>query len=85
MKKSLLFAIFSIAASNVFATVLTVSNQSPNPGQYTTIQAAINAATAGDTVYVHPSATHYAPFNLDRKLTIIGNGFEANQVNPNTV
>ena len=83
MKKNLLSALLIVATVNVFATVLTVSNQSPNPGQYTTIQAAINAATAGDSIYVHPSPNNYAPFNLDRQLTIIGNGFEPATVHPN--
>ncbi len=35
-----------------------------------TIQAMINAAVAGDVIHVAPGT--YAPFNMDRKLTIIG-------------
>ena len=83
MKKNLLSALLIVATVNVFATVLTVSNQSPNPGQYTTIQAAINAATAGDSIYIHPSSVVYAGFSLDRQLTIISSGFEPSSANPN--
>ena len=35
-----------------------------------TLQAAINAAAAGDVIHVAPGT--YAPFSMDRKLTIIG-------------
>ena len=83
MKKNLLSAILFIATANAFATVHTVSNQSPNPGQYTTIQAAINVATAGDTVYVHPSQFPYDDFSLNKLLTIMGNGIEPSTANPN--
>ena len=86
MKKIIFFALM-LCASTTFATVRTVSNQIPNPGQYTTIQAAINASSAGDTVYVHGSPLSYSGFNLDRQLTIIGAGFEplSLNVNPNTI
>ncbi len=35
-----------------------------------TIQAAINAASAGDTIHVAPGT--YSPFSMDRRLTVIG-------------
>lgn len=81
MKKIIFFALM-LCASTSFATVRTVSNQIPNPGQYTTIQAAINAANAGDTVYVHGSATYYSNFTLNKQLTIIGTGFLPQSSNP---
>lgn len=81
MKKILFFAMM-LSASTTFATVRTVSNQTPNPGQYTTIQAAINASSAGDTVYVHGSPLYYGGFTIDRQLTIIGTGFEPKSTNP---
>ena len=80
--KNILLLTMMLCASTTFATVRTVSNQTPNPGQYTTIQAAINAANAGDTVYVHGSSVYYSNFTLNKQLTIIGTGFLPQSSNP---
>jgi hypothetical protein len=75
MKK--LFTIFAFAVIlNVNAAVLTVSNNPNSPGQYTTITAAISAASNNDTLYVHASATSYGSFTIGKKLTIIGAGWD---------
>ena len=61
---------------NLYATVRTVSN---NPGlvaQYSTIQAAVNASAAGDTIYVQGSNIQYDAFTItDKRLTVIGPGW----------
>jgi hypothetical protein len=58
------------------ATIHTVSNSPSTIAQFNVIQAAVNAATAGDTVYVHGSPNAYAAFTLTNKqLVIIGPGF----------
>jgi hypothetical protein len=50
---------------------------------YATIQAAHDAATAGDTIFVEPSATPYATFDCSKKLIFIGPGFYQDH-NPNS-
>lgn len=67
----LLFCLFKAQA-----TIHTVSNSPSTIAQFNTVQAAVNAAAAGDTVYVHGSPNIYAAFTLSNKqLTIMGPGF----------
>jgi hypothetical protein len=60
------------------ATVLTLNNNNPTPGQYTTFAAAHNAASAGDTILVHGSPTSYDAIIISKKLIIIGPGHKPN-------
>jgi hypothetical protein len=55
------------------ATIFIVSNNATYPGQYSTVPAAVNAATAGDTIYVYPG---WYPENISisKRLVIIGSG-----------
>ncbi len=59
-------------------TIHTVDNRPESGAMFTTIQAAINAATAGDIIHVHPTnQTYYdngANITLDKTLTIIALG-----------
>ncbi len=55
--------------------IITVDNKYPSMGEYTTIQAAHDAAIPGDTIYVYPSSIAYSGFNVSKKLTIIGSGW----------
>ena len=75
MKKIFLFFSLSCYLYS-YATVRTVSN---NPGlvaQYSTIQAAVNASSVGDTIYVQGSNIQYAGFTIaDKRLTVIGPGW----------
>jgi len=57
------------------ATITTVSNNANSPGQYTGLQTAIDAATNGDTLYIHGSPTSYGDIHLNRSLTLIGSGY----------
>ncbi|OFY86992.1 MAG: hypothetical protein A3F72_02205 [Bacteroidetes bacterium RIFCSPLOWO2_12_FULL_35_15] len=79
MKKILLFVIALISITPVFAGVLTVSNNTAlpgSPGQYTTVQAAVNASFAGDTILVHGSSIAYNEgVTVNKKLIIRGPGF----------
>ena len=66
MKSTFTFFLSFILNLSLFATVRTVNNNSNlpgNPGQYTTIQAAITASSSGDTILIAGSPTPYAPFN----------------------
>jgi hypothetical protein len=62
-------------AATSSATVTTVSNNANSPGQFTDLQAAINAAANGDTLYIHGSPTTYGDILLNRTLTLIGSGY----------
>jgi hypothetical protein len=64
------------------ATVITVSNNTNSPGQYTNLQTAINVANAGDTLYVHGSATSYGNITVNKRLILIGTGHNPNKTNP---
>lgn len=74
--KQNLFALFLICCFHSYANVRTVSN---NPGlvaQFITIQAAVNASSSGDTIYVHGSNITYDAFTItDKRLTVIGPGW----------
>jgi hypothetical protein len=78
MKKLiLLLSIFTTLTAS--AGVITCSNNPSNPGQYTTIQDAVDNSTSGDTILVHGSSIGYAAFTTYWQLTIIGAGYN----NPN--
>lgn len=42
---------------------------------YSTIQAAVTAASAGDIIQIQPSSTAYGNVTIDKQLTIMGIGF----------
>lgn len=66
----------SLACSSVLhATIHTVSNVATQPAQFATVDDAIAAAAATDTIYITGSATPYAAFTFDKPLTIIGAGY----------
>lgn len=82
MKKFLAFCLLISLAMGSFATVHTVSNSPDSPGEFTSLQAAIDAATNGDTIYVAGSATSYGTIYLNRNLTLIGTGYNPQKDNP---
>src|SRR5690606_10448802 len=45
-------------------------------GQYTSAQDAIDAASPGDTIYIHGSTTSYGDITLNKRLVIIGAGYD---------
>jgi hypothetical protein len=75
MKKYFLFfALFFCLHS--LAIVRTVSNNVNSIAQYNTIQAAVDASSSGDTIYVQGSDTRYPKFTItDKRLIIIGPGW----------
>ncbi len=73
--KKLVFSIFAAGVGfSAFATVRTVSNNTIAAGQYTTVQAAVDASVAGDTVYIHGSVTSYGDVTLNKRIVLIGAG-----------
>lgn len=79
-----LFSLFAltVACSCSFATVRTVSNMSPNPGQYNNFNAAQADSSPGDTIYVHGSTVDYGGIIITKPLVIIGTGHHPNKQNP---
>jgi hypothetical protein len=74
MKKLFTLFVFFIATAVATAKVITVSNNPNTPGQFSTLQEAIDFADAEDTIYVHASATSYGNADITKPLTIIGAG-----------
>lgn len=78
MKKYILLSLLAIGLTHSFATIRTVSNNPDRPGQFTTVDAAITASVAGDTIYVHGSQFTYPDFSVSKRLVIIGAGYNSN-------
>jgi len=72
-----LFLFFAILVSfNIQAAIRTVSNNPATLAQFSIIQAAIDASSNGDSVFVHGSPDNYAGFTiLNKQLVIIGPGW----------
>ena len=85
MKTVLTLMCIAFLAVTSSASILTVSNNANSPGQYTSIQDAIDAATNGDTLYIHGSPTSYGDVHLNRSLTLIGPGYNPQKDLPLTV
>ncbi|MCY7363207.1 MAG: hypothetical protein LH629_14245, partial [Ignavibacteria bacterium] len=77
MKNKIFFAVLCMLLVTYVAnaTVLTVSNSPISVGQYTTIQSAIDVANGGDTIYVHGSPIQYAAATINKKIIMIGAGY----------
>jgi hypothetical protein len=75
MKRILYSLVLLLSTSSLFATIRTVSNNPSTIAQFNTIQAAITAATSGDTIYVHGSPNAYGTFTVDKRLIILGPGW----------
>lgn len=73
--KKISFILLSLLGVSFFgqAKVLTVSNNSNSPGQYTDLQAACDAAAINDTIYIHASNIIYDAW-INKSLTLIGEG-----------
>ncbi|MCH6202047.1 hypothetical protein MMU07_20895 [Aquiflexum sp. LQ15W] len=71
-----------MAVYQVHAAVITVSNRPGDIAQFTSITAAINAASDGDFIYVSSSGTSYGSFTLSKRLTIVGAGHNPNVNDP---
>ncbi len=67
-----------LLAANARAAIVTLNNNTPTPGQYTTFAAAHTAAGIGDTILVHGSPTSYGIATISKRLTVIGPGHKPN-------
>jgi len=74
MKQILSLLILVASTTLASATVYTVNNNNPTPGQYTTLAAAQTVASPGDTLLIAGSPYSYNDFTISKRLTIIGTG-----------
>jgi hypothetical protein len=72
--KTLIIVMLFIAQLSMAQTVYTVDNRPESGAQYTSVQAAIDAASAGDIIYIHPSPTSYGNINVTKTITLVGPG-----------
>ncbi|WP_167616279.1 hypothetical protein [Maribellus sediminis] len=76
MKKlTLAFIILTGIIFSVDAKSWRVNNTPGIDADFTTLTAAQDSASAGDTLYIEGSATSYGNFNINKKLIIIGPGY----------
>lgn len=69
--------------STSFAKIWRVNNNQGVNANFTTLQAAHDSASIGDTIHIEPSATAYAGITMRKRLVLIGPGFYLGE-NPNT-
>ncbi|HYE56492.1 MAG TPA: hypothetical protein VD996_16700 [Chitinophagaceae bacterium] len=83
--KQLLLSFAIAFACNAYGAIRTVSNNPSTIAHFSTIQAALDAAVSGDTIFVHGSPNAYAGFTVNNKsVTIIGPGWRPNKLLPHT-
>ena len=75
MKKIVTFVTGAfILALNTLAVVHTVNSDIGMAADFTNLQAAADAATDGDTLYVQPALNPYGNLSINKQLTVIGGG-----------
>ena len=75
MKKIILTACFVCISIFIEATVLRVNNVD-NSAPYSKIEDAVKAAAVGDTIMLDGSPYSYGTIKLDKRLVLIGNGYD---------
>jgi hypothetical protein len=63
--------------------VLRVNNNAGSAAPYSSLQSAISAATAGDTIYVEGSAIDYGYITMGKRLNLVGTGYFLSESTPN--
>lgn len=75
MKTIILNSAILLFGTSLFAqNTWTVDNRPGTTAQFTTVQTAINAASPGDYIYVHPSANTYGSISIDKEIHLRGIG-----------
>jgi hypothetical protein len=85
MKKLLFLMLISALLCNSLTAqhLLRVNNNTDFDADFTTLQAAVTAASNNDTIYVEGSAIEYEGATINKPLTIVGPGFFLSE-NPKT-
>ena len=79
MRKTIVTLVALCAAMTANATILRVSNVNGSTAPYSTIQAAHDAASEGDTIMVDGSDTEYEMAVIKQRVVIIGPGYWINE------
>lgn len=75
MKTSILKLTLLLFGTSLFAqNTWTVDNRPGTTAQFTSVQAAHDAAQAGDYIYVHPSPNSYGSLNITKEIHLRGIG-----------
>lgn len=74
MKNLVLIIFFGFCHNLIAQTTHTVDNNPSAGADFTSLQAAIDAAVIGDTIYVHPSAVAYGNITINKTLHLRGPG-----------
>lgn len=81
--KNLLILLLMLEGQSVLAQEVWVANNNFNAPTgthiFSTIQAAVDAAAAGDVVQVQPSPNTYGNASIDKQLTLMGIGFNVDK------
>lgn len=71
--KTIILSLVIFSVGSVFSQTTHTVDNSPNSGaQFTSLQAAINAAATDDTLYIHPSQSEYGNVTLNKTLHLRG-------------
>ncbi len=85
LKSIFIFFCLVLISKSGNARIITVSNSTLTAGQYTDIQTAINAAVVDDTVYLTPSPSSYGNFVINKRIILIGGGFNVSNTQYNWI
>ncbi|HPE56602.1 MAG TPA: hypothetical protein P5514_06690 [Bacteroidales bacterium] len=72
--KTLVTLLLTSLSIFAYAGIITVDNCVGSGADYTSIGAAVSAASNGDTIYIHPSSVSYGNVNVNKQLVLIGPG-----------
>jgi len=77
MKKSiLLFMTIFIGTLTYAQTIYTVDNRTQSGAQFQSVQDAVDAASTGDIIQIHPSPTNYGTATINKQLKLVGLGHD---------
>ena len=78
MKKIFIYLLAFSFIYGAAATIHTVDNKENSGADFTSLQEAIDAAAAGDTIYVSGSPVSYGSITIPKKLVLFGQGYNVN-------
>ena len=78
MKNLTILTTFLLLFGVAHATIYTVDNNLNSGAMFTDLQAAVDSADNGDTILVSGSGTHYGDITINKKLILIGAGYNPN-------